>query len=151
MTKGVPSLLLALLFGVGSQAYGYEVRRLALASVAGRPADGAIESSLGVIAGGMAGASSRCNLGLRATTGFFSRLGHADVPVVLVLRRDPLNREFPRLEWSGVADRFRVYRADAPEAVLDPSNAVRMVRSCDTTDDQNFGNVPAFYQVVPLP
>jgi len=94
------------------------------------------------------GAASICNDGYHQSAGFWSLLGDQPVPTLLVATADAMTPGGVILSWTGSATEFDVYRADAPDSVVDPMNLSQTVFVCTTSDSPSFEPI-IYYMVAP--
>ena len=150
-------LILGLLLAAGmffsgrsQESASYVMDRLTMTSSAADSASASFEISVTFAQEGPAQSVSFCNSGFMAGAGFWSILGVSPVPVRLRVNPDAVDPTAVALSWSGAAPSFEVYRAEAPDSVVQPTNLQTVASSCSALDGPPPGAPIVFYLIRPV-
>jgi hypothetical protein len=149
----VVSALVLLCAGVAGaqESASFVNERLEISATTTAASSASFETTLTLAQLSPVGSVSRCNDGFVGTLGFWSLLGHTDVPVRLrvgVGVPDPLT---VNLDWSGADPLFRVYRGFAPVDLADPLHLHLETPLCSASDGMADESDLIFYLVTPAP
>ena len=94
------------------------------------------------------GIGSSCTSGTVNGLGFFSVLGARPAPIILTLKMSEVIPGAAHLSWSGVEERFEVFRGSSAEGLVDPANLYQQTASCGTIDGEPAVGGIVFYRVM---
>ena len=123
--------------------------RVTITAAAARLASTSFDLNVTLAQEGPVGSVSFCNNGFLVSTGFWSFLGNYPPPVGLSVRLNEFDPDSIDLTWSGSAASFDVYRAEAPESIVDVLNLLTTAGECAAKDTPPGDRQVLYYLVVP--
>lgn len=128
------SLAAAVPVASGQESASFRLDRITFISGAEPVSSANYTTTITIAQEGPVGSVSRCNDGFLQSTGFWSVLGEAPVPVWLNVDKNGIDPTHVDLGWSGSSSQFQVYRAGFADSLLEPYNLLTTTPDCALTD-----------------